>query len=677
MTNHNHNNPTPPGESSNKTCFSPIRKITASPFLRRWAWTAGILGAFILVVLTLWGVTSSQAAHNAQLNPNDKPVTQNLAEPTEAAHPEEDEQISELISQIKELVVALNNSDAGNTPIAADAELIAAADWLVNDSNPSAGENAAQTADAPLNDQKKTGEQQKTGDQKKTDDQKTEQQKKTTDDQMDKLSDVERKLFELFDKYAEALEKDPDSAETLEISRQLDAAFEQLDDQMASDPNTTLDNLPAKKPDDKKTIESPPDKKQAQTKAAEPPDKQHAQTKAAEPPVKQQAQTKATEPPVKQQAQTKAAKPPVKQQAQTKAAKPPTGQKQAARTGNPPVKPKTAAQTKELPVKLSTVVKSETLPVITDEDPADAQAQIPSPNDVVILTVEKFQLDIEMLIELVCKEFELNILYQDPRGLTGTFRFQQYGPVYRRDLIPLLESLLQFKGFTMVREGSVIHISRRAQIQQQREPLMAFGTEMPEVTAGDSILCQIVEIKHASLSNVTNLLNKFIPNAAQSIIQIPNTNFLVITEYTKRMPRVLELIKLIDQPGPSRKLVPLQVKYIGAQQASTVIQSLINQLGGASTTSTPAPTTRAQQTAAQRKQQQQAAARQAQAAVTNTTARVASFYVDDRTGRLFVIGTDDQIEQVKNLLELIDVEQLGADIKLVSLPVTHIPAKDA
>ena len=75
-----------------------------------------------------------------------------------------------------------------------------------------------------------------------------------------------------------------------------------------------------------------------------------------------------------------------------------------------------------------------------------------------------------------------------------------------------------------------------------------------------------------------NLLNKFI-STPKAISTIPNTNYLIITEYALRMERVLNIFNLIDQPGPARKLVPIHVEHITAQQAKAHIDNLLKESG--------------------------------------------------------------------------------------------------
>ena len=80
------------------------------------------------------------------------------------------------------------------------------------------------------------------------------------------------------------------------------------------------------------------------------------------------------------------------------------------------------------------------------------------PDAVVKLTLKDDLLDVNYLLETVGKELGFTFLYDTDRGVTGRVKFQQYGPIHRRDLLPLLESVLRFQGLTMIREDPFIRI---------------------------------------------------------------------------------------------------------------------------------------------------------------------------------------------------------------------------
>ncbi|MBN2210319.1 MAG: hypothetical protein JW709_02880 [Sedimentisphaerales bacterium] len=292
------------------------------------------------------------------------------------------------------------------------------------------------------------------------------------------------------------------------------------------------------------------------------------------------------------------------------------------------------------------------------EKPEIKTAAPPGPDDVIKLTLRDNMIDINYLLELIGKEMGFIFLYDAIPPATNV-RIQQYGDLHRRDLLPLLESLLRFNGFSMVREDPFIRIVQIGQAVKTTEIKIDYGGEEKSLEPGDMVVVQIFELQHVPLSQIQNILANF-TTAQGVILPVPtNPNMMIITEYARRMPRLLELIDLLDQPGPPRRLEVTEVTYIVAADAATQLQNLIRDLGEYTATVSKAPVPSRRQIGrpttrtGPRPPTPQPQPEQAQ--VTPEAAGPV-IHVDERTNRLFIIGTDEQIEQTKQLLTLLDVK---------------------
>ncbi|MBN1435759.1 MAG: hypothetical protein JW936_01680 [Sedimentisphaerales bacterium] len=284
---------------------------------------------------------------------------------------------------------------------------------------------------------------------------------------------------------------------------------------------------------------------------------------------------------------------------------------------------------------------------------------ISNPDDVVQIRTEDGVLDMELLLEVMGREFGLSFLYDTPQGVTGQFRLDQYGQLRRRDLMPLLESLLSFSDMAMVREGSFIRIVPKAQSLRETNPPLFFGDEVPSVQVGDTVVTQILRFDYATVEQVSQFLANF--TDPSTMVAIPNTDYVIFTEYASRMPRLLEMINLIDQPGPRKRLQTVNVTYLPASEAVTkvgeLVQDLTNQgvgfLSPMEGTVTPSSGGGTGQT------------------VTGPVIRA-----DERTNRIFVIGTEEEINLVLQLMALLDVEGPYDQIRLEAMQVVNVLSED-
>ncbi len=298
-------------------------------------------------------------------------------------------------------------------------------------------------------------------------------------------------------------------------------------------------------------------------------------------------------------------------------------------------------------------------------------------DEVVKLDMTNHELDVDMLIEKVGKEMNFNFIYPDNQPVTGKVRLQKYGTIRHRDLLPLLESVLSFKNYTMVREDPFIRIVKRDEAMRKAEPLLSVGQELPDREIGDSVVTQIVEIQHVTVDQARGFLRNFADE--KTLLIVPNTKYIIITEYAYRMDRIMEMLKLIDQPGPSVSMEIIHVEYLTAQDAAKQVSELmknLNQSGAKPAGGQRQPARAARQPRAQPANNQQPRNNAAAASGTVQTGNNGPMlYVDVRTSRIFAIGDEEGLIQVKELLSLIDVPS-GPEIKLYPIEIKHVLADE-
>ena len=297
-----------------------------------------------------------------------------------------------------------------------------------------------------------------------------------------------------------------------------------------------------------------------------------------------------------------------------------------------------------------------------------------SEDDIVQLKMKDNILDLNYLIDYVGKVMKFNFLFDSDKGIVGKIKMQKYGEIRRRDLLPLLESLLSFNGYTMIREDPFIRIVKRDVAHKTAQPLIVLDDQVPELEVGDSVVARIVVVKHISAVDAKNFLKNFADD--QTMVPVPKTNTLIITEYAHRMERLMEMLTLVDQPGPDVKLetLPLQHTEAGAvsKQISELLKNLNQQTSAAPAKARAKPAAKKRPTTRVKKEGKASAA---SSGSIQTGKDGPVLIVDDRTNRIFVIGDEEGIAQVKDLLSLLDVPD-GPPIRLVPIEVKHVLADE-
>ena len=279
------------------------------------------------------------------------------------------------------------------------------------------------------------------------------------------------------------------------------------------------------------------------------------------------------------------------------------------------------------------------------------------------------KLNIIDLVDLVGKYLQLDYMY-DEMQVKGEVSLKLQGPVKVKDLYPLLESVLKFRGFVMTRKGNLVTIVPAADALGIDPALQseAGGTQL-----GDVVITRVFRLRYIDVGSAQNLLTSM--RLGANISPIPETGTLIVTEYAYRMARVEELLDMVDQPGAPKQFRFRQLKYTMAATLAPKIKTLAEQLGTVSVAiATPAPAQPAARRIRGRPEQTPTPA--APTATTTAAAKTAVYLdADERTNRILMIGLEEQLIVVESLIDSLDVEQ--QDLRTLRLyDIQHVGADE-
>jgi general secretion pathway protein D len=317
------------------------------------------------------------------------------------------------------------------------------------------------------------------------------------------------------------------------------------------------------------------------------------------------------------------------------------------------------------------------------ENPVLDISGIPNPDDTIVLNLTD-QLTLVEFIGLVGPLLKLDFMYNDDdlagQNVTISPNGVLKGPVEIRELYYYLEAVLKFKGFVMTKgkRSNLVTIVPRGDALNIDPELATITGESSEV--GDSVRVDFFDLKYISTKTAKELIGNM--KLGIQITDIPETKTLIVTEYASRMPRIKELLDIVDKPGEPKKFRFRQLQYTMAQTLAPKIQALAEQLGTISITinttsespALPEPPVRRDGESptafASRQRAYQAQVRQI-AAAANVAARTPApttsgsepaaptvfLDSDERTNRILMIGLKKQLDEVEELIDTLDVAQ--------------------
>ena len=295
------------------------------------------------------------------------------------------------------------------------------------------------------------------------------------------------------------------------------------------------------------------------------------------------------------------------------------------------------------------------------------------------------KLSIVDFLGFVGEHLNLNYLYDETK-VKGDITFKVHGknrgPMKLKELYPLLEQVMQLHGFVMTRRGNFVTIVPATEAQSIDPEIYP---DSKGIEIGDAVITHVFKLQHIDTSNAKNLLDAM--KLAVDIREIPETKTLIVTGFTYRMPRIEALLDLVDKPGEPKKFRFRQLQYTMAETLAPKIEALAEQLGTISITiaeeqkEAPKPSPRrpgettAAYTARIRREQQITARR---TATTTADQGKPTVYLDsdERTNRILMIGTKEQLDEVEELIDTLDVAQQNLrTFKLYKMK--HVDAEEA
>jgi len=253
------------------------------------------------------------------------------------------------------------------------------------------------------------------------------------------------------------------------------------------------------------------------------------------------------------------------------------------------------------------------------------------------------------LLDLVSKHLGLTCVY-DPRDIGNQsvvlkLNGNLQGEMKVKNLYALLETVLGSLGLGMIRqqENLVAVVPMDKALQNQPELV---NVENTAVQVGDTVVTRAFNVRYVDIASVTTLLQNM--KLSVSATSLEQSNLLLVTCHADRMSRIEQLVEMIDRPGRMKECRLRHLYYVAATPLIAKVRAVLQQLRGievatvvttAQPTSTPAP------------QPATFPARPAEPASKPTVYLDA----DERANRLMMIGSEEELVQVEELIDALDV----------------------
>ena len=145
-------------------------------------------------------------------------------------------------------------------------------------------------------------------------------------------------------------------------------------------------------------------------------------------------------------------------------------------------------------------------------------------------------LAIKDFIKLISKITNKNILINNK--INGTVDFVSTSPIYDDELIGILVSVLESKGYTLMKDGSIYQIFRSTEAAKHNAKVVTSGKRL----YGSLMVTQIMDVKGENVDIVAAKVRYLISKTAK-LMTMKESNTLIITDYPKNIETIKKVIK--------------------------------------------------------------------------------------------------------------------------------------
>lgn len=284
---------------------------------------------------------------------------------------------------------------------------------------------------------------------------------------------------------------------------------------------------------------------------------------------------------------------------------------------------------------------------------------IPNGDDILELDLPD-KLNLTDLLDMVSEFVQLDYMY-DPDQLeneviTLKVHGKLQGKMRVKDLYYLLEAVLKSKGLVMARQKGGLVTLVPVEEALDVDPKLVDANK-GTVEAGNMVVTRVFALRHISTSDAANLLDNM--RLSIDISPIEDTKTLIVTCYAHRLTRIEQLLDLIDRPGKPRKAHFRQLQYTLAKSLVEKVKTLSSELE-----IVPVPIASTRNTSSGGPGKPNSPIRpntnprsNVGPDVQESTERTVYLDADERTNRILMIGFDDQLATVNDLIDALDVAQ--------------------
>lgn len=239
-------------------------------------------------------------------------------------------------------------------------------------------------------------------------------------------------------------------------------------------------------------------------------------------------------------------------------------------------------------------------------------------------------LKIDDFLKMSAKILDKNILITD--NIPGEVNFISSNPIYKDEILNLIISILETKGYTLVEDGRFLKTVKTSVASRENLPVV-------ERAKGAMMVTQAITLQNQNVDVVVQKIRHLISNSAK-LVTMKETNTLVITDYPKNIDTINKVMEKLSVT------VELEVEFVKLKHAKAA--SVHAHIAAVSKSLTNQAVEQEKITALK----------------------------DDTTNSIILIASKPNIEKIRKIISQLDVEEDFASQKIEVIKLQNSEAKN-
>lgn len=234
-------------------------------------------------------------------------------------------------------------------------------------------------------------------------------------------------------------------------------------------------------------------------------------------------------------------------------------------------------------------------------------------------------LAINDFIKLIGKITKKNILINNK--INGTVNFVSSAPVYDDELLGILVSVLESKGYTLLQNGSIYEIVRSSNAAKHNVKVYTAGKNL----SGSLMVTQTIKIEDENVDIVAAKIRYLISKTAK-LMTMKESNTILITDYPKNIETIKKVIKNLNSKDQNIvKIIPIE--HADVKQIQSYLKTIAKSIFNAKISS-----------------------------------QKVEVIVNDTMNGIILVGSKENVKKLENLVAKLDVEsQVNSGVEIFHL----------